>query len=152
VWSFDLTSPLDIGPVTVDRHGIPALAAALNNPNVGWGVSTLGPALTAARAAVDQAPGRCTLTVMSDFLLTDVPYVLDDLAAFPADSIHAVVLTAPIPDALTTHAHVHITQANWDDDPATVAHAVHTELTRYRIPHATSGRPWNARASRRAET
>jgi hypothetical protein len=131
VWSFDLNSPLDIGPVTIDRHGIPALAAALNDPDVGWGISTLGPALTSARAQAELAPGRCTLTVMSDYLLTDTPNILDKLAAFPADSIHAIALTAPVPDALAAHPHVHTTQANWDDDPATVAHAIHAELTRY---------------------
>jgi hypothetical protein len=136
VWSYDLNSPLDVGPLTLNRHGIPRLANALNDPNVGWGISTLGPALSAARSAAETAPGRCTLTVMSDYLLTDVPHIINDLAAFPADSIHAVVLTAPVPDALTAHPHIHITQANWDDDPATVAHAIHTELTRYRT-HST---------------
>ena len=136
VWSFDLSSPLDVGPVTLNRRGITALADALNDPNVGWGISTLGPALAAARHAADAAPGRCTLTVMSDYLLTDVPYIIDELAAFPADSIHAIVLTAPVPDALGAHPHIHVTQANWDDDPATVAHAIHGEFIRYRT-HVT---------------
>jgi hypothetical protein len=132
IWSFDLNSPLDVGPVTLDRHGIPILGAALNDPNIGWGMSTLGPALTAARSRAEQAPGRTTLTVMSDFLLTDTPHILDDLVEFPADSIHAIVLTAPVPDRLAEHQHVTVTHANWDDDPATVAYAIHTELTRYR--------------------
>jgi hypothetical protein len=132
VFSFDLTSPLDVGPVRLNRAGFRDLQRALGERNVGWGISTLGPSLQAARDSIQGFNGKVTLTVMSDFLLTDLTTAIEDLAAFPADAIHAIALTAPAPPVLEAHPQIAITTAGWSDKPAIVAEAIYEQLIRFR--------------------
>jgi hypothetical protein len=132
VLSFDLTSELDVGPCQLNPAGLRDLRRALSSTDVGWGISTLGPSLAAARTIVDDFDGKVTLTVMSDFILTDIPQILPDLASFPADSIHVVVLTAPPPAALADYPNITVTAAGWSDDPAIVAKEVYAEFTKFR--------------------
>lgn len=134
VFSFDLTSEFEVGPVPLNRQGIGQLREALSSTNVGWGISTLGPSLAAARQSVAGFEGKVTITVASDFLLTDVPNVLRDLAGFPADSVHALVLTAPVPPVLGNDPSITVTAAGWSDKPAIVAEALYQEFVRFRRP------------------
>jgi hypothetical protein len=66
ILSFDLTSELDIGPLPLTATGMKDLGRSLSSTNVGWGVSTLGPSLAAARASVHDFDGKVTITVLSD--------------------------------------------------------------------------------------
>ncbi len=148
VLSFDLTSDLDVGPVKFNAAGLDQLRKSLSTTNVGWGISTLGPSLEAARAGLEDFDGKVTLTVLSDWMLTDTPGVIARLAEFPADSIHAIALTAPPPEAFNEYPAIKVTTAGWSDDPAVVAEAIYGEFTRFRPP-APPLPPKKSRRSRR---
>jgi len=133
VLSFDLTGALDTGRLGFDRAAIKALAQAMSSTDYGFGVSTLAPSLTAARHRLESHDGPATLTILSDFQLTDMA-TISELDDFPA-WVHAVVFTAPVPSelqALADAGDIAVTRVTPTDRAATVALAVYGELTRFR--------------------
>jgi hypothetical protein len=130
--SFDLTSASDTPVLHLDKQGLKSLRQAIDADSSGGGISTLTPGLDALRSAAEAFDGTVSLTIFSDYLLTDWPAVLPALEAFPADNIHAVVLTAPVPEQLVAHPKITVTHASWQDDPAIVAHAVHDQIVAHR--------------------
>jgi hypothetical protein len=130
VLHFDTPTSGDVPPTPLTRAGLQRLRSGLHVPRDAAGTSCLGPSL---KAAVDMANHYAThvatLIVLSDFELFDdnVGQVLDDLADFPGD-VHAVVLGGSRMDGVL-HDRIHVTPANYDDPPGTVARAVFGGLT-----------------------
>lgn len=103
--SFDLSSPLDTGPLVLDRKGLAAAERALLSKPYG-GSSNLGPSLDAAEASSADR----VLVVLSDFELfdPDVPAVLDRLIRASAREVLALVFTSQPPrQLLHTRVRVH---------------------------------------------
>lgn len=135
VLSFDLHGDFDIGPLTFKRADMATLTAAMESHNYGSGCSTLGPALTAATNILSDWDGPATVTVMSDFALTD-PHSIGLLGDLPAH-VHAVVFTAPPPvELIAVTDHVEVTHVAPTDTVDAVAHAIHAQL----IHHRPTGR------------
>lgn len=135
VLSFDLHGDFDIGPLTFKRADMATLTAAMESRNYGSGCSSLGPAVTAAAEILSDWDGPATVTVMSDFELTD-PHSISLLGDLPAH-VHAVVFTSPVPAELNDlDDQVEITHVAPTDSIDTVAHAIHSQL----IHHRPSGR------------
>jgi hypothetical protein len=139
LFSFDLHGDFDIGPVELNRHDVRAITGALTSPNYGYGCSVLGPALTAAAATAGSDDEVTTLTVLSDFQLFDMGSI-DLLATFPAVSIHAVVLSAPVPAQLAALDNVTITSVGPTSDPAEIALVVYDQLRSGRRPSRRDSR------------
>src|SRR5207253_6263192 len=96
VRTFDLRTPIDVGPCHLEGEGGREIASALTTPPrtiQGW--SRMGPALrNAKRLAHDHPTHRTELVVFSDFDLYDPfpSWVLERLCRFPG-RVHAIVLT-----------------------------------------------------------
>lgn len=135
VLSFDLGGDFDIGPLTFKRADMATLTQAMESRNYGSGCSSLGPAVTAAAEILSDWDGPATVTVMSDFELTD-PHSISLLGDLPAH-VHAVVFTSPVPAELNDlDDQVEITHVAPTDSIDTVAHAIHSQL----IHHRPTGR------------
>lgn len=135
VLSFDLGGDFDIGPLTFKRADMATLTAAMESRNYGSGCSTLGPALAAATNILSDWDGPATVTVMSDFELTD-PHSIRMLGELPAH-VHAVVFTSPVhAELVAVSDDIEITHVAPTDTVETVAHAIHSQL----IHHRPTGR------------
>jgi hypothetical protein len=132
VISFDLHGEFDIGPLSFNRADMRTLTTAMESTNYGSGCSTLGPALQTATRALAGWAGLATVTVMSDFELTD-PDSISRLGDLPAH-VHAVVFTSSVPHQLErlTDAGITVTTVAPTDPVEIVAHAIHHELTHHR--------------------
>lgn len=130
--SFDLTSPLELAPIPLERrHAAELRSRLLDRP--GNGTSLLRPALRAAEASGAASPAR-VLVVLSDFELFDGadPDVLDELEASRADLVVAIVLSSRgVPDGLSGRDRLHVHHVHPSDaDPAAIAqHLVRTAVT-----------------------
>ncbi|TDU87578.1 hypothetical protein EV138_1102 [Kribbella voronezhensis] len=130
VLHFDTPTSGDVPPMPLTRVGLQRLRSGLHVPRDAAGTSCLGASLKAATDMADRyANYEATLIVLSDFELYDdnVSHVLDDLADFPGD-VHAVILGGTRMDGVL-HDRIHVTRANYDDPPGTVARAVFGGLT-----------------------
>ena len=138
--SFDLASPSDAGQVALDRAGIRSLHSAVDADRICDGVSTISPALAAARQEAVAFEGEVSLVILSDFLLTDTESLPVLLGDYPADRIHLVALTASVPGAFVDHPSITSSSATWQDDPAEVALTIFRQMTALRSPVTTSMR------------
>ena len=126
---FDIGTSGDVGPLPLDRHGLPELRQALSPPG-GGGSSSLGPCLAAAeQLAAGYQDRPVTLAVFSDFELTDAhpSEILTRFAGWSFGPVHAVVLRAAPPDHLT-ETNVVTTRVHWDSPRGVVARALLSAL------------------------
>jgi hypothetical protein len=135
--SFDLTAPSDVGRVTLDRAGLRKLGDAINADQSCNGISAAGAALNATKAEAKAFDGTVSLLIMSDFQLSDTDHLAGWLGSYPADYIHLLVLTAPVPPVFVNHPKVTYSQIGWEDDPAEVALVIHRQMTVRRSAPAT---------------
>lgn len=125
-----------------------ALLDSLRMPPEAAGTSDLGPSLKAAHElAADHADEHVTLTVMTDWMLTDLDPSLPfaDLRAFPGP-VHAVALNAVPPLDLEAMPNVTLTHVASSDPPGMLAAAVAHSLTSTR----RARRPATLRTRRKA--
>lgn len=127
VLHFDYPHIAAVGPHALKAAaGRTLLNHALAVPARAWGSSTLAPAMGAvnnlARTSAAEVQ-RCT--IFSDFELTDPNPVqaYEEIGKFPG-YVHAVVLNATPPEALTALPNVTMTRINTDSPPGLLAAAV----------------------------
>lgn len=137
--SFDLRSSFDLAPTPMHKKSIGKIRSALTTEDRGCGISTLAPAIAEATTSLDGFRGRSTLTVFSDWFLTDTEQAVADLLALEVDHLHVVALSAPAPSGISESAQVTVTEASWSDDPALVAEAVFEVFVAQRKPPRTRG-------------
>lgn len=143
VLRFDYPEVPLFGPQPINTvQAVAAVREALPPPPGVTGSSRLAPAMMAASNLARQTnvpTVRCT--IFSDFALMDQnrdqPY--DEMRRFPG-SIHAVVMNATPPDALTALPNVLITPVTSEDPPGLLAAAVAHSLTATR-PGARPAQP-----------
>lgn len=135
-----------------DRRVMTRLAPTLCTPRAGVGTSDLDPSLgEGERLAAAYPDHRVTLTVFSDFALTDVDpqAVLSRLTRFPGH-VHAVVLGGQPPLDLFDNSSITFTSLSESDPPGTFAAAIHRSMTATRrgARHSVLHQPRTRRGKR----
>lgn len=128
---FDYPHVDTVGPYRLDRAASrDQVLASLVEPNDAAGSSSLTSAMTAANQLAQTHSGIVRCTIFSDFELTDTnpaqPY--DEMARFPGN-VHAVVLNANPPTALTELPSLTVTRIATDSPPGLAAAALMHSLT-----------------------
>ncbi len=127
VLHFDYPGVEAIGPHRIDlKLGRTRIQQALTVPPRAWGSSALAPAMTATNKLAHEsnaAAKRCT--IFSDFELADANpgQAYAEIGRFPGH-VHAVVLNAAPPAALSALPNVTITHISTESPPGLLAAAV----------------------------